>query len=139
MRRSLIYLSINQTLGRCDRRGEIVIPTSGYAIMRDISVFKSGNDLELAFEWDKQKAKANQRKHSISFEEASTVFDDPLAVNFDDPDHSTEENRYLIIGLSAQGKLLFIAYTDRNNKIRLISARLVTPKEKRSYERENPR
>lgn len=53
--------------------------------------------MELAFEWDKQKAKANQRKHSIAFEEASTVFDDPLAVNFDDPDHSTEENRYLII------------------------------------------
>jgi uncharacterized DUF497 family protein len=75
--------------------------------------------LELAFEWDKQKAKINQRKHNISFEEASTVFDDPLAVNFDDPDHSTGENRYLIIGL--------------------ISARLVTPKERRYYERENPR
>jgi uncharacterized DUF497 family protein len=126
-------------LGRCDRRGGIVIPPSGYAIMRDISVFKSGNDLELAFEWDKQKAKANQRKHSISFEEASTVFDDPLAVNFDDPDHSTGENRYLIIGLSDQGKFLFVSYTDRNNKIRLISARLVTPKERRYYERENPR
>ncbi len=60
--------------------------------------WQSGNDLELAFEWDKQKAKINQRKHNISFEEASTVFDDPLAVNFDDPDHSTGENRYLIIG-----------------------------------------
>jgi uncharacterized DUF497 family protein len=126
-------------LGRRDRTGEIVIPPSGYAMMRGISVFKSGNDLELAFEWDKQKAKINQRKHNISFEEASTVFDDPLAVNFDDPDHSTEENRYLIIGLSAQGKLLFISYTDRNHKIRLISARLVTPKERRSYERENPK
>jgi uncharacterized DUF497 family protein len=56
--------------------------------------------LELAFEWDKQKAKINQRKHNISFEEASTVFDDPLAVNFDDPDHSTGENRYLIANLN---------------------------------------
>lgn len=95
--------------------------------------------MELAFEWDEQKAKANQRKHSISFDEASTVFDDPLSVNFDDPDHSTGENRYLIIGLSDQGKFLFVSYTDRNNKIRLISARLVSPKERRYYERENPR
>ena len=95
--------------------------------------------MELVFEWDKQKAKINQRKHNISFEEASTVFDDPLAVNFDDPDHSTGENRYLIIGLSDQARFLFVSYTDRNNKIRLISARLVTPKERRYYERENPR
>ncbi|MDB9418702.1 BrnT family toxin [Microcystis aeruginosa CS-556/03] len=95
--------------------------------------------MELAFEWDKQKAKINQRKHNISFEEASTVFDHPLAVNFDDPDHSTGENRYLIIGLSDQSKFLFVSYTDRDYKIRLISARLVTPKERRYYERENPR
>ena len=95
--------------------------------------------MELAFEWDEQKAKANQRKHSISFKEASTVFDDPFAVNFDDPDHSIEENRYLIIGLSDQSKFLFISYTDRDHKIRLISARLVSPKERRYYERKNPR
>ncbi|MEA5532577.1 BrnT family toxin [Crocosphaera sp. XPORK-15E] len=91
--------------------------------------------MKLEFEWDEKKAKANQTKHGISFEEASTVFDDPLSINFDDPDHSTGENRYLIIGLSDQGKFLFVSYTDRNNKIRLISARLVTPKEKRYYER----
>lgn len=95
--------------------------------------------MELAFEGDKQKAKINPRKHNISFEEASTVFDHPLAVNFDDPDYSTGENRYLIIGLSDQGKFLFVSYTDRDHKIRLISARLVTPKERRYYERENPR
>jgi uncharacterized DUF497 family protein len=58
--------------------------------------------LELEFEWDKDKAKANQRKHGVSFEEASTVFNDPLSINFDDPDHSLEENRYIIIGLSNQ-------------------------------------
>ena len=91
--------------------------------------------MALEFEWDEQKAKANQRKHGISFEEASTVFDDPLSINFDDPDHSIGENRYLIIGLSDQGKFLFVSYTDRNNKIRLISARLVTPKERKYYER----
>jgi uncharacterized DUF497 family protein len=91
--------------------------------------------LELEFEWDEQKAKTNQRKHNISFEEACTVFDDPLSINFDDPDHSTEENRYIIIGLSNQGRFLFVSHTDRNHKIRLISARLVTPKERRYYER----
>jgi uncharacterized DUF497 family protein len=91
--------------------------------------------LKLEFEWDEKKAKANQTKHGISFEEASTVFDDPLSINFDDPDHSIGENRYLIIGLSDQGKFLFVSYADRNNKIRLISARLVTSKERRYYER----
>ena len=126
-------------MARRDRRGKIVIPPSGYAINGGYFSWQSGNELELAFEWDKQKAKINQRKHNISFEEASTVFDDPLAVNFDDPDHSTGENRYLIIGLSDQGKFLFVSYTDRDHKIRLISARLVTPKERRYYERENPR
>jgi uncharacterized DUF497 family protein len=69
--------------------------------------------LALEFEWDEQKAKANQRKHGISFEEASTVFDDPLSINFDDPDHSTTgKNRYFIIGLSDQGKFLFVFYTE---------------------------
>ena len=81
--------------------------------------------MELEFEWDEQKAQANQRKHDISFEEACTVFDDPLSINFDDPDHSTEENRYIIIGLSNQGRFLFVSHTDRNNKIRLISANLL--------------
>lgn len=126
-------------MARRDRTEKIVIRPSGYAINGGYFSWQSSNDLELAFEWDKQKAKINQRKHNISFEEASTVFDDPLAVNFDDPDHSTGENRYLIIGLSDQSKFLFVSYTDRDHKIRLISARLVTPKERRYYERENPR
>ena len=90
--------------------------------------------MELAFEGDKQKAKINQRKHNICFEEASTVFDDPLAVNFDDPDHSTGENRYLIIGLSDQSKFLFVSYTDRDHKIRLISARKANKREKKAYD-----
>ena len=80
------------------------------------------------------KAKTNQIKHGISFDEAITIFDDPLSLNFNDPDHSRGEDRYIIIGLSNQGRLLFVSHTDRNNRIRLISARLLTPKEKRYYE-----
>ncbi len=91
--------------------------------------------MELEFEWDERKDKANQIKHGVSFEEATTVFDDPLSLNFDDPDHSRGEERYIIIGLSNQSRLLFVSHTDRNNKIRLISARLLTPKERRYYER----
>ncbi len=90
--------------------------------------------MELKFEWDEQKAKTNQIKHGISFDEAITIFDDPLSLNFNDPDHSRGEDRYIIIGLSNQGRLLFVSHTDRNNRIRLISARLLTPKEKRYYE-----
>ncbi len=88
-------------------------------------------------EWDSNKAKSNQKKHGVSFEEAKTVFQDPLSINFDDPDHSRQENRYIIIGLSRQGIYLFVSHTERENKIRLISARLLTPKERRDYEREN--
>ena len=90
--------------------------------------------MELKFEWDEQKAKTNQIKHGISFDEAITIFDDPLSLNFNDPDHSRGEDRYIIIDLSNQGRLLFVSHTDRNNRIRLISARLLTPKEKRYYE-----
>ncbi len=91
--------------------------------------------MELEFEWDERKDKANQIKHDVSFEEAATVFDDPLSLNFDDSEHSRGEERYIILGLSNQGRLLFVSHTDRNNKIRLISARLLTPKERRYYER----
>jgi uncharacterized protein len=93
--------------------------------------------VQLEFEWDANKAKTNQKKHGVCFEEASTVFNDPLSINFDDPDHSVGENRYIIIGLSEQGRYLFVSHTERGNKIRLISARLVTSKERRYYEREN--
>ncbi len=93
--------------------------------------------MELKFEWDEDKAKLNQKKHGVSFEEAASIFNDPLSINFDDPEHSLGENRYIIIGLSHQGRYLFVSHTDRDDKIRLISARLVTPKERRYYEREN--
>ena len=93
--------------------------------------------MRLKFEWDSNKAKSNQKKHGISFEEAKTVFQDPLSINFDDPDHSIGENRYIIMGLSSEGRYLLVSHTERENKIRLISARLLTSKERRDYEREN--
>jgi uncharacterized protein len=95
--------------------------------------------LLLEFEWDENKAKANERKHGVSFEETISVFNDSLSINFDDPDHSVGENRYLIIGVSLQGRYLFVSYTERGDKIRLINARLMTAKERKYYEQENTR
>jgi uncharacterized protein len=88
----------------------------------------------MQFEWDKEKAASNLTKHRVSFEEAKTVFDDPLYVDFYDPDHSEDEERYLIVGESNQGRLLIVSYTERGNSIRLISAREVTPTERVAYE-----
>lgn len=86
------------------------------------------------FEWDETKAAANAGKHAITFDEAQTVFADPLFVDFYDPDHSDEEPRYLIIGRSHAGRLLLVSYTERDGKARLISARLATRREQRDYE-----
>ena len=87
------------------------------------------------FEWDPLKAKRNLRNHGVSFSEATSVFADPLAKIFDDPDHSTEEPREFIIGHSASTKLLLICFTERHSgRIRLISARLATKREIRDYE-----
>jgi uncharacterized DUF497 family protein len=86
------------------------------------------------FEWDPQKAEMNLKKHGVSFEEAKTVFDDLLYVDFYDPDHSDNEHRYLIIGRSRQERLLIVSYTERGNTCRLISARETTQKERRAYE-----
>lgn len=73
-------------------------------------------------------------KHGISFDEAKTVFSDPLYVDFYDPDHSDEEHRYIIIGESQQGRLLVVSYTERDDIIRIISSRDVTPSEREAYE-----
>lgn len=86
------------------------------------------------FEWDKSKAAANLSKHSVSFEEAKTVFNAPLYVDFYDPDHWDNEERYLIVGRSNQERLLVVSYTERDNSIRLISARVVTRSEREAYE-----
>jgi len=80
----------------------------------------------MEFEWDESKAAANLKKHGVSFEEAKTVFYNPLAVIFDDEEHSTEEQREIIIGQSEINRLLLVCFTERPNAIRMISARLAT-------------
>jgi uncharacterized DUF497 family protein len=87
------------------------------------------------FDWDKNKAASNLAKHKVSFEEATTVFGDPLSDTFDDPDHSAEEQRFLIIGHSENGKLLFVSHTDDGETVRIISAREPTRTERKSYEK----
>ncbi|MCA2621906.1 MULTISPECIES: BrnT family toxin [unclassified Microcystis] len=88
----------------------------------------------MQFDWDKNKAARNLSKHGVSFEEAKTVFDDPLYVDFYDPDHSESEERYLIVGESDRGRLLIVSYTEREDSVRLISAREVTRTEREAYE-----
>ena len=86
------------------------------------------------FEWDKRKAVGNLRKHSVSFDEATTVFGDPLAITYHDPAHSSEEDRYLTFGRSSQGRLIVGSHTDRDVGIRPISVRVMTRKERTDYE-----
>ncbi|QDZ40601.1 BrnT family toxin [Euhalothece natronophila Z-M001] len=88
----------------------------------------------MEFEWNAEKAKVNLKKHNVSFQEAGTVFNDPLSVTVPDPDHSIGESRYIIIGMSSLGQVLVVAHTDRGTNIRIISARKATPKERRFYE-----
>lgn len=89
----------------------------------------------LAFEWDERKAKRNAGKHGVSFDEASTVFSDPLALTIYDPVHSNDEDRYITLGESQQGRLLVVVFTDRNERIRIISARVATRRERKEYEK----
>lgn len=86
------------------------------------------------FEWDTKKAKANAKKHRVSFQEASTVFGDPLAYTFPDPDHSESEHRFLTFGMSRNHRLLVVAHTSRGTTTRIISARVVTKHERKIYE-----
>lgn len=93
--------------------------------------------MPLTFEWDPEKARSNLQKHRVSFEEASTVFGDPKSLTIGDADHSIGEARFLDLGLSRAGRLLVVSYTERGEKIRLISARLATASERREYEEES--
>jgi uncharacterized DUF497 family protein len=86
------------------------------------------------FEWSLEKAKSNKKKHDVSFEEASTVFHDPLAQIFDDEWHSVDEKREIIIGHSVNNRLLLVSFTERQGNIRVISARPATKKEREDYE-----
>lgn len=88
----------------------------------------------MEFEWDPKKAAANEQKHSVTFQEAATVLGDPLAITFDDPDHSVNEQRSITFGLSGNRRLLVVSHTDRGGRIRIISARLMTRQERRIYE-----
>ncbi len=90
----------------------------------------------MKYEWNDDKAAANVSKHGVTFEEAKTVFNDPLFVDFYDPDHSYGEHRFILIGESHQGRLLLISYMERNDVIRLISAREATQLERKTYEQD---
>ncbi len=88
----------------------------------------------LTFEWDRQKAIANAKKHDVTFEEASTAFGDPLSLTVPDPDHSSDEERFILLGQSRYRKLLIVVHTEDNDHIRIISARRATRPEKKAYE-----
>jgi len=89
----------------------------------------------MKFEWDKRKAISNIKRHGVPFEEASTVFGDPLSLTIQDPDHSNKEDRYVTIGLSAKFRIIVVIHTDRGDTTRIISARLATKREKVNYEK----
>jgi uncharacterized DUF497 family protein len=86
------------------------------------------------FEWDRGKADNNYRKHKVTFDEAATVFYDPLAATFPDPDHSQSERRFISVGCSSRNRLLMVAHTEQGETIRIISARPATPHERRRHE-----
>jgi uncharacterized DUF497 family protein len=88
------------------------------------------------FEWDPAKAEQNARKHGVGFEDAATAFGDPLSITIDDPDHSEDELRFLLLGTAHSGRLLVVAHTDRGETVRIISARLANRHERRTYEEE---
>lgn len=88
----------------------------------------------MQFEWDPRKASENLLKHGVSFHEAASVFDDPLAITYPDPDHSGDESRYLTFGTSADGRLLVVAHTEGGDTIRIFSSRRATRNERKIYE-----
>ncbi len=89
------------------------------------------------FSWDPRKASGNERKHGVTFEEAATAFSDPLSITIPDPDHSTRENRYVLIGISQQSRLLVVAHAEGGDDIRIINARLATRRERGIHEEEH--
>ena len=90
----------------------------------------------MEFEWDARKAEINLRKHGVPFSEAATIFGDDFAITVPDPDHSDQEDRFITIGWSNQNRLLMVSHTDRGERIRIISARELTRKEREDYEEE---
>jgi uncharacterized protein len=92
--------------------------------------------MALRFEWDPRKAAVNLKKHGVSFQEATSAFDDPLSVTISDPDHAGAEERFIDLGLSHRARLLVVSYMERGNDIRIISARRATRAEQSQYEGE---
>lgn len=92
----------------------------------------------MRFEWDRAKADGNLRKHDVGFEEALSAFYDPLAATFPDPDHSLGERRLVTFGHSTRDRLLVVAHTESGDVVRVISARVATPQERKRYETANP-
>ncbi len=90
--------------------------------------------MALRFLWDSRKAGSNEREHGVGFQEATTVFDDPLSVTIPDPDHSVDEERLLLLGLSIRRRLLVVAHSERGGFIRIISVRRANRRERRTYE-----
>lgn len=90
----------------------------------------------MEFEYDAAKAALNFKKHGLTFEEAATIFGDPMAYTFADPDHSVGEERWLVLGMSHSARLFAVIYTHRGEKYRIISARLATKRERKIYEEE---
>jgi uncharacterized protein len=88
----------------------------------------------LTFQWDLRKAAANVRRHEVSFEEAATAFADPLSLTISDPDHSDEEQRFILLGVTCHGRTAVVAFTERGDDIRIVSARPATASERRAYE-----
>ena len=92
--------------------------------------------MQTLFEWGRRKAEANRRKHGVSFEEAQSVFTDPLALTLPDPDHSDDEERFIELGMSDSRRVLVVGYTERGPRIRLINAREASARERKQYEEE---
>lgn len=90
--------------------------------------------MALGFEWDRAKAELNLKEQGVSFEDATTVFRDPLSITISDPDHSGPDGRFIDIGMSHHMQLLVVSYTERQDRIRIISARRATRAERRNYE-----
>jgi uncharacterized protein len=108
----------------CDRRAELRSSTAAAVLCYDAAVI---------YEWDPAKAASNLRQHRVSFAEATSVFLDPVALTFDDPDHSDEEDREITIGTSSKQRVLFVSHCARGDRIRVISARKATRRERKQY------
>jgi uncharacterized DUF497 family protein len=95
--------------------------------------------MRVTFEWDDGKARSNELRHGVTFDEGKTVFNDPFALTIPDPDHSQHEDRWIDIGFSSKGRLLVVWYTERGDRIRIIGCRTATAAEHRSYRDEHIR